>query len=193
MGTETWLLDTLRPARTTEDHADPLSALPQAEGISLQGTLGVGGSAVVRMGHQRSMDREVAVKQPRSVRARWLLVREARIGGRLEHPNILPVHDIVRNEVGDPLILMKRIQGETWERRVDQQTLDVNLGVLVQVCNAVAFAHDGGILHRGLFVAAGACVVGFLVAAAHLPLTYLCLSGACFAMAGTVFVIWGRD
>ena len=149
MERHTWLLETLQPRRS-DGEEDPLRSLTDGVGVSLMGTLGEGGSAVVRVGVQRTLDREVAVKQPRSERARRLLVREARIAARLQHPNILPVHDIVRDEDGTPLILMKRVEGDTWTRRMPRQGLDENLAVLLQVCNAVAFAHSRGILHRDL-------------------------------------------
>jgi len=148
MQRETWL-ETMRPSRASEGEDAPFSFESQA-GISLLGTLGEGGSAVVRNGVQRSLDREVAVKQPRTEPAGRLLIREARIAARLQHPNILPVHDIVLNEDGEPLILMKRIEGDTWTARMRREGLDGNLAILLQVCNAVAFAHSRGILHRDL-------------------------------------------
>ena len=129
---------------------DPVASLTDADGLSLHDTLGVGGSSVVRVGRQKSLDREVAVKQPKTEKLRWLLIREARITGRLQHPNILPVHDIVRSEHGDPLILMKRIGGQTWTAHMKRENLDGNLRILLQVCNAVAFAHSQGIVHRDL-------------------------------------------
>lgn len=149
MNRDTWLTDTLRPGRS-DGEADSLRSLGDGVGVSLLGTLGEGGSAIVRAGEQRSLQREVAVKQPRTDQSRRLLVREARIAARLQHPNILPVHDIVRDEDGSPLILMKRIQGETWTRWMPRHGLDENLAVLLQVCQAVAFAHSRGILHRDL-------------------------------------------
>jgi predicted Ser/Thr protein kinase len=155
MERHTWLLETLRPSaeqrpQASDGDEDPLRSLTDGLGVSLMGTLGEGGSAVVRVGVQRTLNREVAVKQPRSDRARRLLVREARIAARLQHPNILPVHDIVRDEDGTPLILMKRVEGDTWTRLMSRRSLDENLAVLLQVCNAVAFAHSRGILHRDL-------------------------------------------
>ncbi len=129
---------------------DPTQELPDASGLSLHDVIGSGGSAVVRMARQRSLAREVAVKQPREEKLRWVLLREARITGRLQHPNILPVYDIVRSDEGDPLILMKRVGGETWTRVMPDLSLEDNLRILLQVCNAVAFAHSQGVIHRDL-------------------------------------------
>ena len=129
---------------------DPAQELPDAVGLSLHEVIGSGGSAVVRMATQRSLAREVAVKQPREEKLRWVLLREARITGRLQHPNILPVYDIVRSEEGDPLILMKRVGGQNWTQVMAGLSLEDNLRILLQVCNAVAFAHSQGVIHRDL-------------------------------------------
>ncbi len=138
-----------------DDQAEP--------GVSIGEILGEGGMATVRAGQQRILGRPVAVKELHldSARARDLLMREARVMGILEHPNIVPVHDVVWSEQGRPQIVMRRISGHTWTALLEDEALVVrvagatdvlewHLRVLQQVCNAVHFAHSHGIVHRDL-------------------------------------------
>ncbi|MCB9760791.1 MAG: protein kinase [Alphaproteobacteria bacterium] len=153
--------ETLRGA-LGEDEPDTLGAPGE---VLLMGTLGVGGMAVVRLGRQSSLDREVAVKTLRadktSEASRKRLLREAWITGLLEHPNVVPIHDLRLDAQGAPQILLKRIDGEPWSsllaeperlaRRVGaQDPLSWNVRVLIALCNAVDFAHSRGILHRDI-------------------------------------------
>jgi eukaryotic-like serine/threonine-protein kinase len=107
--------------------------------------------AIVRKATQTALHREVAVKTLRSEAADEAaprLLREAWITGALEHPNIVPVHDLGSDERGRPLLVLKRIEGEPWQPKTRE--LDDNLATLMQVCHAIAFAHSRGIVHRDL-------------------------------------------
>ncbi len=83
--------------------------------VLLDETLGEGGMGIVRLGTQTSLDRPVAVKAVKTDRlsdARTAkLVQEAWVTGYLDHPNIVPVYDLARDEAGSPLLIMKRIEG----------------------------------------------------------------------------------
>ena len=137
----------------------------RGEPLELLATLGEGGMGMVHLGIQRSLGRKVAVKaiKPDLMNERTVakLLSEARVTGLLEHPNIVPVHDIAAGVDGAPLIVLKRIEGESWSRLIrDPDTLaarfevddplEWHLSVLMQVCNAVHFAHSRGVLHRDL-------------------------------------------
>ncbi|MEM9192214.1 MAG: serine/threonine-protein kinase, partial [Myxococcota bacterium] len=87
------------------------------------------------------------------------LLKEARVTGRLEHPNIIPVHEIQVLEGGAPQILMKKVEGRSWTELLrDPMTLrelhqvgdilEWNLGVFLNVCRALEFAHAKGVIHR---------------------------------------------
>jgi hypothetical protein len=133
--------------------------------LDLAETLGEGGMGVVRLGTQRSLGRRVAVKTlregARDRAAAQKLLREAWVTGSLEHPNILPIHDVQRDADGQPLVILKLIEGVDWaslihdaeatrERTGEADLFTHNIGVLLQVCRAVAFAHSRGIVHRDI-------------------------------------------
>ncbi|HRF00508.1 MAG TPA: protein kinase [Pirellulaceae bacterium] len=117
--------------------------------------LGEGGMGVVYAARQASIDRVVAVKmlKPESVnhqgqRAKFLA--EAAVTGDLEHPNIVPIYDLGRNAAGALFYTMKRVQGTPWNRKIGSMSQSENLDVLMRVADAVAFAHDKGVIHRDL-------------------------------------------
>lgn len=127
--------------------------------------IGQGGMGTVYAAQQLAMGREVAVKtlkpEVRGEAAMLKLLREAWVTGTLEHPNVVPVYDILLDEAELPQIVLKKIAGAPWsdvmrdEKRIRQiaQTRDVfewNLRILMQVCNAIQFAHSRGIVHRDL-------------------------------------------
>lgn len=131
--------------------------------IELGDVLGEGGMGVVHAATQTALDRTVAVKMlhPGSVASHSALqlLREGRITGRLEHPNVVPVHTLGRDGAGRPLIVMKRIDGTPWTRTLDDVAIEermspaflrTHLGHLRQVALAVHFAHDQGVLHRDI-------------------------------------------
>lgn len=133
--------------------------------LELLETIGEGGMGVVRRGLQGALGREVAVKglkpEHKNERAAFKLVREARVTGGLEHPNVIPVYEIAQEPDGAPLIVLKKVEGVDWETLMhDPSTirarfgtddpLEWNLRVLMQVCNAVSFAHSRRVLHRDL-------------------------------------------
>lgn len=152
---------TIRPGRDEPD-AGPLPG-PSVQ-LSFSATLGEGAMGVVRLATQPSLERTVAVKSLRgttSPAAVQKLVREARVTGALQHPNIVPIYDILVDQDDHPHILMKRISGVEWETVVDQPAtlaerfgvndpLAWNLGILATLCNALRCAHDHGVLHRDL-------------------------------------------
>jgi hypothetical protein len=140
-------------------------AAPWANELELVGPLGEGGMGVVRLARQVLLGREVAVKSAHpdapSRRASRSLLQEAWAAATLEHPNVVPVYLLVADDQGQPHVVMRRIEGRTWgeliQRPEDVQAafgardvLGWHLGVLMQVCNAVHFAHSRGVLHRDL-------------------------------------------
>ena len=133
--------------------------------LALGHVLGEGAMGIVRAARQVPVDREVAVKsvRPEAVanHGHTELLCEAWITGRLEHPNIVPIYAIGRDGKDLPLLVMKRIEGDTWNevlqdpehkamRHSGRQPEEWHIAKLIQVCNAIAFAHSKGIIHRDL-------------------------------------------
>ena len=91
------------------------------------------------------------------LRARFL--REARVTAQLQHPNTVPVYEIGHDNEGRLYFTMKKLEGETLRDILEDQVagknkvihtynLDRMMGVLIQVCNALSYAHAHGVVHR---------------------------------------------
>ena len=127
-------------------------------GFDMYTEIGRGGMGTVYRGRQRSLDRDVALKQllerHESEEFRQSFVTEARVTGWLDHPNIVPVYDFSQSLEGDPLFAMKLIHGTSWNETLNElkvgEQLEKQLKVLVAVCNGVAFAHSRSIVHCDL-------------------------------------------
>jgi tRNA A-37 threonylcarbamoyl transferase component Bud32 len=135
-----------------------------ASRYQLGDVLGQGGMGEVVLAFDSHLGREVAVKRIRAEKptaeevARF--VREARVQGGLEHPAIVPVHDIAVDRTGRPVFVMKRLSGielrVLLDRLRDSTEADPVIArrrlfrAFVDVCMAVEFAHSRGIVHRDL-------------------------------------------
>jgi eukaryotic-like serine/threonine-protein kinase len=79
------------------------------------------------------------------------LVREARVLAGLEHPGIVPVHDVGRLDDGRVFYAMKFVEGKQLDEHIAPvASLPERLRVFLRICDAVAFAHARGVLHRDL-------------------------------------------
>lgn len=122
---------------------------------SIEGEAGQGGMGVVYKARQQSLDRLVAIKQIKSEMGASQsdcdkFVSEAVITGQLEHPNIAPVHDLGLAADGMPFYAMKFVEGQDWEDSIKELSEEENLSILIQVAQAIAFAHSKEVLHRDL-------------------------------------------
>ncbi len=118
--------------------------------------LGSGGSSRVFLARDRRLGREVALKilQRTEPVAIERFLREGRITARLQHPAIVPLHEMGRLSTGEPFLAMKRSTGLPLDRAIAAATgLEARLALLPGVlaaCNAVAYAHASGVIHRDL-------------------------------------------
>ena len=123
-------------------------------GYELGEVIGRGGMGEVRVARDAQIDREVAGKRMRGdhpapeLVARFL--REAKIQARLDHPAIVPVHELGTDEHGQPYFTMKRLAGTTLKDRLGAGPVQPLLRALVDVCFAIDLAHTRGIVHRDL-------------------------------------------
>src|SRR5262249_51493815 len=74
---------------------------------------------------------------------------EAEAAANLDHPNILPIHEVSEHE-GRPYFTMKLAEGGSLERRIGKLQVREAAALLVKLARAVHFAHQRGILHRDL-------------------------------------------
>ena len=134
--------------------------------FQLLGELGRGGMGRILEARDPEIRRNVAVKvivDPTRVGEAQLarFVAEAQITGQLQHPNIVPVHEMGVTPQGDLFFVMKKVEGRSLRqvlaalRDGDESTTKEwsrtrLLHAFIQVCNAVAYAHDRGVLHRDL-------------------------------------------
>jgi serine/threonine protein kinase len=135
--------------------------------IRVLGELGSGAMAEVLRGYDTKLRREVALKvtklarkqMPRQQLARF--AEEAQIMAQLEHPNVVPVHDLGTSPDGRGYFSMKLIPGRSLETILEQRRADDPatlaqfglrrlLDVFLQVCQAIDYAHARGVIHRDL-------------------------------------------
>ena len=114
--------------------------------------IGRGGMGIVFRGRDRELDREVAIKVTAWSTAADAdrLRAEARILARLEHPGIVPVHDVGRLPDGRVFTVMMLVRGERLDTRAASLPLPDRLRLFDRVCETVAFAHARGLIHRDL-------------------------------------------
>ncbi len=113
-----------------------------------------GGMGTVYLAEDHELDRQVAIKvlnTPETDDLRERMIREAQIIARLEHPGIVPVHDVGTLPDGRVFYAMKYVRGS----RLDEYAAEVDslkdrLRKFQAVCDAVAFAHAHGVIHRDL-------------------------------------------
>jgi tetratricopeptide (TPR) repeat protein/tRNA A-37 threonylcarbamoyl transferase component Bud32 len=123
-----------------------------------------GGIGEIYRAEDCQIGREVALKRLRDRAApRQRFLAEAQVTGQLEHPGIVPVHDLGMDEEGRPFYVMKFVRGRTLkeviaayhagerssaaEREVQRHRL---LETFIAICQAVAYAHSRGVVHRDL-------------------------------------------
>jgi len=143
---------------------DALASRKQGQRYVVQGEIARGGMGAVLKAVDCDIRREVAVKymlDEKDARKKARFIEEAQINGQLEHPNIVPVYDLGVDSQKRPFIMMKMVKGQSLKDVLDQLrenpkqaekefTLGRLLNILVNVCNALAFAHARGVVHRDL-------------------------------------------
>jgi serine/threonine protein kinase len=115
-----------------------------------------GGMGRVFVGRDRRLGREVAIKvlledDPALARR---FEQEARVAARLQHPGIVTVYDAGFWPSGEPYLVMKHVLGRSLERVIaEAESQDERLALLphlIAVADALAYAHDRGVVHRDL-------------------------------------------
>ena len=119
--------------------------------------IGEGGEADVWRAFDRDLGRMVAIKRAHRIDVNRFAA-EVRTAGRLEHPGIVPVHDIGVDADGHPYFVMRLVEGESLERIIERLAagepdahqfycFEQRIQLFRRLCDAVAFAHARGVLH----------------------------------------------
>jgi len=128
----------------------------------IEGEIARGGMGVVVKAFDRELTRDVALKvlrdefraEPRHVRR---FIEEARVTARLDHPGIVPVHHVGRDGDGRAYFAMRLVRGRDLRRIIQLANANEEgwnqpraLSVILKVCEAMAYAHERGVIHRDL-------------------------------------------
>ena len=131
--------------------------------------LGQGGMGDVFVARQGSLNRLLALKliKPLDGERRAQLERlgklksveeerrqqflsEAIVTGDLDHPNIVPIHDVAVTSENELFYSMKRVVGTPWSKVIKKNSREENLEILMKSCDAIGFAHERGVVHRDI-------------------------------------------
>ena len=125
--------------------------------------LGRGGMGRIHPATDRNLLRHVALKRLDKELAREPFYRdgfiaEAQMTGQLEHPNIVPVHELAISSSGVPYFVMKLVQGGSFHEWLRDDSHPIGstervaegLEILLKACDALAYAHSRGVIHRDL-------------------------------------------
>jgi len=162
----------LPPSTATGELLAKLAQAPKldTERYSIETEIGRGGMGSVLRIHDRRLNRRLAMKVllerpvPRSAQDRQLsqqllslFLEEAMVTSQLDHPGVVPVHELGLDENGRVYFTMRLVKGQTATQvfelaRAGQEgwTITRGLEIVLRVCDTMAYAHDKGVLHRDL-------------------------------------------
>jgi TPR repeat protein/tRNA A-37 threonylcarbamoyl transferase component Bud32 len=129
-----------------------------AEKYLIESVLGKGGMAVVFKAKQMLMDRVVAIKMMLPEVAKdestvQRFQREAMNASKLRHPNVITIYDFGVSPEGMPFMVMDYLQGDSLENLIEREGAirpERAVEMLLQVCDALAAAHQEQIIHRDI-------------------------------------------
>jgi serine/threonine-protein kinase len=135
--------------------------IPSPPHLLLSRALARGAMGHVHPAMDRNLLRQVALKRIDKDYAnkpfyRDAFIAEAQMTGQLEHPNIVPVHELAIDANGIPYFTMKLVQGYSFDRWLRQrksgqvERIEGGIEILLKVCDALAYAHHRGVVHRDL-------------------------------------------
>jgi serine/threonine-protein kinase len=136
--------------------SEPASRSGVASGYVEGVVLGRGGMGEALLARDEKFGRDVALKRMRggqpTAEAIARFRREAMIQAQLDHPAIVPIHDIGEDSEGRPFFTMKRLSGTTLHELLATGTATQQrmLRALVDVCLAIELAHERRFVHRDL-------------------------------------------
>ncbi|MCS5631136.1 MAG: protein kinase [Pirellulaceae bacterium] len=149
--------------------AKPIDQQRSASGTpSLTHIINNSHSASVWVANDPILDRQIVLKEYEDASSdpkvqtdsQVQFLREAQITGQLEHPNIIPVYAVSWNKDGRPYYTMKHLDGDTLTERIEcyhrdhtnhtLRSLRPLLDIFANVCRAISYAHNRGVIHRDI-------------------------------------------
>lgn len=137
--------------------------IPTPDNLAVHPELGRGGMGRIHPAMDRNLLRPLALKRLDAELSKVPMYRdgfvaEAQMTGQLEHPNIVPVHELAISSKGVPYFTMKLVQGvgmDVWMNDPahppgSTKRLQDGLEIFLKVCDALAYAHYRGVIHRDL-------------------------------------------
>jgi serine/threonine protein kinase len=137
--------------------------IPTPPHLRIGSELGRGAMGHVHPTLDRNLLRHVALKRLNLAHTKHEMyvrgfIAEAQMTGQLEHPNIVPVHELAVAENGVPFFTMKLVQGVSLDKWLSdprhapgsEERMEQGLEIFLKVCDAVAYAHHRGVIHRDL-------------------------------------------
>jgi serine/threonine-protein kinase len=131
--------------------------------LEVIGEIGQGGMGAINKSLDPLIGRHVAMKTLHSDvgdddEEANRFIEEAQVTGQLEHPNVVPVYALSRDEDNRLFFTMKLVRGQTLaelltemgDARLEMQNLERLVEIVIKVCDAVAFAHSRGVIHRDI-------------------------------------------
>jgi serine/threonine-protein kinase len=150
-------------ANGVPDREAQLEGIPTPDHLRVFAELGRGGMGRIHPATDRNLLRHVALKRLDKELAKEPFykggfIAEAQITGQLEHPNIVPVHELNFTPEGIPFFTMKLIRGTDLHRWMadpkrppgSTERLQEGLEIFLKVCDALAYAHHRGVIHRDI-------------------------------------------
>ena len=139
---------------------DVPSNLESTGRYELRGEIGHGGMGTIYWARDTALGCELAIKvlaekYRHMPQARERFVEEAQIAGQLQHPGIVPVHELGEFDDGRPYMTMKLVKGQTLARLLAAREFPSQdrprfLGIFEQVCQTLAYTHSRSVIHRDL-------------------------------------------
>src|SRR5262245_54537107 len=122
--------------------------------------IGAGAMGMLYRARDPMMNRDVAIKTilshaiegPQAAEFRERFVREAQAAGRLAHPSIVTMYDVVEND-GSPFLVMEYVPGQTLQTLLEggaRLDLDRACDIGIQLAEALHYAHQNGVIHRDI-------------------------------------------
>ncbi len=140
-----------------EELADPLLGQVVGGRYRIIDKIGEGGMGAIYRGRHDVLGRDVAVKflserycRDETHKERFL--REARAANRINHENIIDIHDFGSTDAGQVYLVMELLEGEPLSRLIARGPIpwERTISILSQVCRSVARAHELEVIHRDL-------------------------------------------